>query len=101
VTCVWVGVTSLLCGCRGLEWLDLTGCFHVSNASLQCAVTVIQDEVKVKDEVKDDGRVLTLFVGGTSVSDVGDIELPTRLIVDTSAPYDMWHAGACDVTRLY
>jgi len=119
---VWcVGVVSLLSGCCELTWLDVTGCIHVSETSLTAAVDVIEREQQRETEPDhtqtrrgqcaedhtetraDDARgraVLTLCVGGTSVSAerVTEMTLPTRLSVDTHAPYDI---VASQLTGLY
>lgn len=88
------GVVSVLSACGRLEWLDVTGCIHVSKTSLMTAVDVIES-VEDSDHPRR-ALNLTLCVGGTSVMDVTDLLLPSRLHVDTTTPYDMWQTDVVD-----
>lgn len=75
------GVTSLLGQCLQLEFLDVTGCFHVTNTSLTAAIDVIQTSSV-------DHPPLTVCLGGTSV-ELQDVVLPDRLVVEMFVPYGM------------
>ena len=97
-----VGVCRVLRDCTQLRWLDVTGCYHVSDTSLQTAIDVLeqqQQQAGVEERGDEDGdergvgyvvgRELTVCVGGCQ--SVLDVTLPACLhVIDTSSPYDHW-----------
>ena len=60
---VCVGVTNVIRQCVQLEFVDVTGCFHVSNTSLTAAI-----DVTVTSSSDHPRLLLTLSLGGLSVS---------------------------------